>query len=185
MGLSSPRFSRSRLHDSTVACWPRMDRHGSPGSRWTNANRMIDRPNRTGIAANTRRTVYLNTLACFSRTRVGVGAVRSRPRRLTPSGARRGSRLPGPGRRGPGAAEPLAVEPDGVQVLVEGARADEALDVRASGRRRGRGHERHGRDVGADEILRLLPQRLGSGGVGRRKGVGHRLVELVVLVREL
>src|SRR3954451_20940492 len=122
MGLSRPRFSRSRLHDSTVACWPRMDRHGSPGSRWTNANRLIDRPNRTGIAANTRRTVYLNTLACFSRTRVGVGAVvRSRPRRRMPSGARGGSRRPAPGDRAPAAAGPLAVEPDGVQVLVEGA----------------------------------------------------------------
>ena len=62
-GSLRPRFCADRL-----GCRPRRWRagrgstgRGSPGIRCTNANRMIDSPNRTGIAASNRQTMYLST----------------------------------------------------------------------------------------------------------------------------
>ena len=67
-GWSSPRYARIAATRSGVACWPRMAVAGSPGRRWTNANRTIDSPNSTGMAPSMRRTMYLS-----------IGARRSSP----------------------------------------------------------------------------------------------------------
>ena len=96
---------------------------GSPGSRWTNANRRMDRPNRTGMAPMQSPDDVLQHAG-------------GQPRSL-----RSDNGIPGAG--GPGdcgdaleAGRRLLVEPDAVTRLVEVPGAHEALDVGGGGSRR-------------------------------------------------
>ena len=120
-GLSRPSCSRICAVSSGVACCPRSAAAGSPGSRWMNANRMIDSPKSTGIAARSRRMMYLIT--------GGSSLLRSS---MAP-----GRKAPGPsdgsGRadRRCGVTGRLAVEPDRVEELGQVARCPEALHVAA------------------------------------------------------
>src|SRR6266511_3300508 len=104
-----------------------------------NEKRMIDRPNRTGSAPSSRRTMYLST---------------GRDHPLNAYDPR--------SRSAPGVAPPVAlhtrgvstdrllVEPDRVEELGQVARADEALDVGLRSGDRLRIHEWHSWHVRGD-----------------------------------